>query len=111
MGNHADLLRYLPIDSVRIEHLSEDIRPASAIPYQMHFGTIWEPSTAAGQIRILLRIGPMKGPPEIRYHVLAHHGDLNKRSARQKLVKKRKSSQLFDASERVQSWMMSRFGH
>jgi hypothetical protein len=76
MGNQADLLRYLPIDSVCIEHLGEDIRPASAIPYQMRFGTIWEPSNTAGRIRILLRIGPLKGPPEIRYHVLAHHGDM-----------------------------------
>jgi hypothetical protein len=78
MGTHADLLRYLPVDSVRIEHLGEDIRPASAIPYQMHFGMIGEPSDAAGQVRILLRIGPLQGPPEIRYHVLTRNGDLKR---------------------------------
>jgi hypothetical protein len=78
MGNQAELLRYLPLDHVRIEQLSEDIRPASAIPYQMHFGEIGELSDAAGQVRILLRIGPMQGPPEVRYHILSRNGALTR---------------------------------
>jgi hypothetical protein len=78
MGNQAELLRYLPLNHGRIEHLSEDIRPTSAIPYQMHFGEIRELSDAAEQVRILLRIGPMQGPPEVRYHILSRNGALTR---------------------------------
>ncbi|KAH7378463.1 hypothetical protein DE146DRAFT_794150 [Phaeosphaeria sp. MPI-PUGE-AT-0046c] len=76
MGADAALLKYLPIDMVRIDRLAEEHRHTTARPYQMFFGSIPQESIEepAQHIRILLHIGQGDGSPDIRYHIFGDDG-------------------------------------
>jgi hypothetical protein len=76
MGDNAALLKYLPIELVRIDAASNQKQPTTALPYHMHFGHIKNGLHNATYIRIILCVGALKGPPEQRYRKFSRLGEL-----------------------------------
>jgi hypothetical protein len=74
MADHADLLRYLPVDSVRIEHLSES-QPRKTHPYRIHFGTLQGAGSTEDQVGVLLSRRDKEGSLKLKYMVSTIYGD------------------------------------
>jgi hypothetical protein len=74
MADHAELLHYLPVDSVRIEHLS-DGRPRKTHPYRIHFGNLQGDESTGEPVDILLSKSDKEGPPKLKYMVSTIHGN------------------------------------
>jgi hypothetical protein len=73
MGDNADLLRYLPVDSVHIDDLNE-CHPRNMHPYRLHFGQVQRDGSVKEQVGILLSKGEHDGPPKLKYLVFSAHG-------------------------------------
>ena len=65
MGDEAQLLEFLPLDAVRMVRLPIDKKPASALPYMLHFGEISNGTRLnATKIGVVLCIRPLNGNPK-----------------------------------------------
>jgi hypothetical protein len=67
MGQAANLLDHLPLDKVHIERITDNKKATTALPYKMHFSQVPNGRLSPFNIGILLCIGPLGGPPELRY--------------------------------------------
>jgi hypothetical protein len=76
MGKAASLLDYLPFNKVRIEHMADKQRPTTALPYKIHLGQIPNGRQSPINIDILLCVGQLGGPPELRYKKVSRHDEI-----------------------------------
>lgn len=76
MGANSDLLRYLPLETVRINHVGEKGRPPGVVGYLLHFGQIPNGRHNLTDIGILLCVGPAGGPPIQHFRRLSRHGEI-----------------------------------